>query len=64
MKTSRIADQLFALTAKSAAVLTLAMLVGILLSLLAGAWPAIHQFGWRFFTSSVWDPVQITTVAW
>ena len=58
MKTSRIADQLFALTAKSAAVLTLAMLVGILLSLLAGAWPAIHQFGWRFFTSSVWDPVQ------
>ncbi len=58
MKTSRIADQLFALTAKGAAVLTLAMLVGILLSLLAGAWPAIHQFGWHFFTSSVWDPVQ------
>jgi phosphate transport system permease protein len=58
MKTSRIADQLFAFTAKSAAVLTLAMLVGILLSLLAGAWPAIHQFGWHFFTSTVWDPVQ------
>jgi len=58
MKTSRIADQLFAFAAKGAAVLTLAMLVGILLSLLAGAWPAIHQFGWHFFTSSVWDPVQ------
>jgi phosphate transport system permease protein len=58
MKTSRIADQLFAFTAKGAAVLTLAMLVGILLSLLAGAWPAIHQFGWHFFTSTVWDPVQ------
>ena len=57
MKT-RFADQVFALTAKGAAVLTLAMLVGILLSLLAGAWPAIHQFGWHFFTSSVWDPVQ------
>jgi phosphate transport system permease protein len=55
---SRIADQLFAFAAKGAAVLTLAMLVGILLSLLAGAWPAIHQFGWHFFTSSVWDPVQ------
>ncbi len=54
----RLADQIFALTAKGAAVLTLAMLVGILLSLLAGAWPAIHQFGWHFFTSSVWDPVQ------
>jgi len=58
MKNSRFADQLFALSAKGAAVLTLAMLVGILLSLLAGAWPAIHQFGWHFFTSSVWDPVQ------
>ncbi len=54
----RLADQLFALTAKSAAVLTLSMLVGILLSLLAGAWPAIHQFGWHFFINPVWDPVQ------
>jgi phosphate transport system permease protein len=58
MKTSRIADQLFAFTAKGAAVLTLAMLVGILLSLFAGAWPAIHQFGWHFFINPVWDPVQ------
>jgi phosphate transport system permease protein len=58
MKTSRLADQLFAFTAKGAAVLTLAMLAGILLSLVAGAWPAIHHFGWHFFTSSVWDPVQ------
>ncbi|MDI9334889.1 MAG: phosphate ABC transporter permease subunit PstC [Cytophagales bacterium] len=55
---ARFADQLFALTARAAAVLTLAMLVGILLSLVVGAWPAIHQFGWHFFTSSVWDPVQ------
>ncbi len=58
MKSSRIADQSFAFAAKGAAVLTLVMLAGILLSLLAGAWPAIHQFGWHFFTSSVWDPVQ------
>lgn len=58
MKTSRIADQLFALAAKGAAVLTLAMLVGILLSLLAGAWPSITQFGWHFFINPVWDPVK------
>jgi len=55
---SRIADRLFAFAAKAAAVLTLTMLAGILLSLLLGAWPAIHQFGWHFFTSTVWDPVQ------
>ena len=34
------------------------MLIGILLSLLAGAWPAIAKFGLGFLTSSVWDPVQ------
>jgi phosphate transport system permease protein len=55
---ARFADRLFALTARGAAVLTLTMLAGILLSLFAGAWPAIHQFGWHFFTSTVWDPVQ------
>jgi phosphate transport system permease protein len=54
----RLPDQLFAFTAKGAAILTLAMLVGILLSLLAGAWPAIAQFGWHFFITSEWDPVK------
>ena len=52
------ADRLFGLAAKGAALLTLAMLVGILLSLLFGAWPAISKFGLGFLASSVWDPVQ------
>jgi phosphate transport system permease protein len=34
------------------------MLVGILLSLVVGAWPAITEFGWRFFITSEWDPVK------
>jgi phosphate transport system permease protein len=54
----RMADRLFALTAKGAALLTLSLLAGILLSLLVGALPAIERFGWHFFTSTVWDPVQ------
>ncbi|MDR6854949.1 phosphate transport system permease protein [Variovorax guangxiensis] len=57
-RTGAIADRLFGLAAKGAALLTLAMLIGILLSLLAGAWPAIAKFGLGFLTSSVWDPVQ------
>ncbi|MDR6535294.1 phosphate transport system permease protein [Variovorax soli] len=52
------ADRLFGMAAKGAALLTLAMLIGILLSLLAGAWPAISKFGLGFLSSSVWDPVQ------
>ena len=37
--------------------LTLGLLLGILVSLLIGAWPAIEKYGFSFFTSSVWDPV-------
>src|SRR5688500_13302341 len=57
-RTGAATDRLFGWAAKGAALLTLAMLIGILLSLLAGAWPAISKFGLGFLTSSVWDPVQ------
>lgn len=50
-------DKLFGWAAKSAAILTLAMLLGILFSLLVGAMPAIQKFGFGFLTSSTWDPV-------
>ncbi len=52
-----IADRLFAGAARGAALLTLALLLGILLSLVIGAWPAIRKYGFDFLTSSVWDPV-------
>ena len=54
----QLADKLFAWAAKGAALLTLALLFGILLSLLAGAWPAIDKYGLGFLTSRVWDPVK------
>jgi len=52
------ADQLFGWAAKGAAWLTLLLLVGILLSLFAGAWPAISKYGLGFLTSTTWDPVK------
>ncbi|HJV69757.1 phosphate ABC transporter permease PstC [Ideonella sp.] len=52
------ADRLFALAAHGAAWLTLALLVGILLSLVAGAAPAIREYGLSFLWRSEWDPVQ------
>jgi phosphate transport system permease protein len=51
------ADRLFAAAALGAAWLTLALLVGILLSLLAGAMPAIREYGLSFLWRSEWDPV-------
>jgi len=52
------ADRCFAWLARGAALLTLGLLIAILGSLLVGAWPAIHEYGLGFLTSSVWDPVQ------
>ena len=51
-------DKLFSIAAKAAAILTLAMLMGILISLVVGALPAIQKFGFGFLTSSTWDPVK------
>ena len=51
-------DKLFGIAAKSAAIFTLVMLLGILLSLVVGALPAIQKFGFGFLTSSTWDPVK------
>ena len=41
-----------------AALLTLALLVGILLSLVIGAWPAIHEVRPGLPHQHAWDPVQ------
>ena len=51
-------DWLFGAAARAAALLTLALLAGILVSLAIGAWPAIQAYGLGFLTRSVWDPVQ------
>ena len=51
------ADALFALLAHAAAWITLLLLVAIIVSLLIGAWPAIHEYGLAFIWHSEWDPV-------
>jgi phosphate transport system permease protein len=50
-------DRLFGWAARAAALLTLGLLAGILVSLAIGAWPAIERYGLAFLTSGVWDPV-------
>jgi phosphate transport system permease protein len=52
------ADRLFSIAAHAAAWLTLGLLVAILLSLVAGAAPAIREYGLSFLWRSEWDPVQ------
>jgi phosphate transport system permease protein len=57
-KSSAWADRLFSFLAHAAAWLTLAMLAGIIGSLLAGAMPALRAFGPAFLWRAEWDPVQ------
>ena len=52
------ADAVFEWAARGAAVLTLSLLLGIIGSLIVGAWPAIQEYGLGFLTSTDWDPVQ------
>lgn len=51
-------DKIFRVTTRCFAFLVLALLVGILLSLLVGAMPSIKGFGWSFLFNTDWDPVQ------
>jgi phosphate transport system permease protein len=51
-------DKLFSALAHGAALLTLALLFGIIGSLVIGAWPAISEYGLSFLWRSEWDPVQ------
>ena len=52
------ADTVFSLMAHFAAILTLALLAGIIASLVIGAAPAIREYGLSFLWRSDWDPVK------
>jgi len=55
---SPFGDALFSLLAHVSAWLTLAVLAGIIGSLVVGAAPAIREYGLSFLWHSEWDPVQ------
>ena len=52
----RLSDRLFAITTRLAALCVLAVLGGIILSLIVGAWPAIKTYGFDFLTTQRWAP--------
>jgi phosphate transport system permease protein len=53
----RVGDNVFRLLTRSAAIGVLVLLGGVILSLVIGALPALHEFGFDFITSSSWNPV-------
>ena len=57
LKRQHLTDTLFRGTTRMFAFLVLAILVGIIISLVMGAWPAIKTFGIGFLFSTEWNPV-------
>jgi phosphate transport system permease protein len=57
MRGQRIQDFLFHKITLLFALSVLLVLVGIIVSLAIGAWPAFHEFGPSFITTVEWDPV-------
>ncbi|MGE8358067.1 MAG: phosphate ABC transporter permease subunit PstC, partial [Microvirgula sp.] len=57
LATQRRLDLVFRTATRFFAFLVLALLLGILLSLVIGAMPSIEKFGLGFLTSRNWDPV-------
>jgi len=53
----RVGDGVFHLATKAAAAAVLVVLGAIILSLIAGAWPALTEFGFGFLTTKSWNPV-------
>ena len=57
-RSSPWADTVFSALTHGAAVVTLLLLAGIIVSLLIGAAPSIKEYGLSFLWTSDWDPVQ------
>jgi phosphate transport system permease protein len=53
----RLQDQLFRWATLFFALLVLALLGGVILALVVGAWPALGTFGIGFLFTEVWNPV-------
>lgn len=57
LKAAHRGEAIFRAVMMGASLLVVAIFAGILISLTAGAWPAIHKFAFGFLTSTTWNPV-------
>src|SRR3984893_14820095 len=52
----KFSDNSFRLSTLSSAVLVLVLLLGVVVALFLGAWPAFREFGVGFLFSDAWSP--------
>src|SRR5437867_4133022 len=52
-----LGDRVLRSVLRLAAVILVLLVAAIVIEMLRTALPAMHKFGWRFLTTSTWDPV-------
>jgi phosphate transport system permease protein len=57
MKREATTETVFRWATLCSALLVLALLAGVMISLIYGSWPALRAFGFNFLTMEVWNPV-------
>ena len=57
LKRLRMSDTAFRLLTRSAVLVVLALLSGVILALFIGSMPALRAFGFSFITTETWNPV-------
>jgi phosphate transport system permease protein len=57
LRRQRLNDAIFRVLTRASAIAVLVLLGGVMVSLVAGAWPAFSKFGFGFLTTEVWNPV-------
>jgi len=57
LRRQRLNDVIFRALTRASAIAVLVLLGGVMVSLVAGAWPAFSKFGFGFLTTEVWNPV-------
>ncbi|HSZ74402.1 MAG TPA: hypothetical protein VK779_06255, partial [Rhizomicrobium sp.] len=50
-------DERFRILTLASALIVVAIFLGVLVSLLRGAWPAIQEYGFTFLWTQKWNPV-------
>lgn len=59
-RSGSVLDPAFRAVTRFFAILVLGLVLAILGALIAGAWPALQNFGWSFLTTDTWNPVTET----
>ena len=52
-----LGDQILSVVLRAAALVLVLLVLAMVAAMVHASWPSMRLFGWRFLTTSTWDPV-------